>query len=552
MNKNVIYIEPEDDITDIINRIKSSKEKIIALVPPKKNSLLRSVVNVKLISKISKQEDKAVVIITTDPSIIKLSSVLNLPIAKNLTSRPVLPSDIKESKESTKEQSEDKTEEKENRKVESFEEKIEDTIEIATDEIEGDSSDKKKQTNSKSKIKVPNFDKYRKFIILGSVAGVAVICFAIWAIVFAPFANITVKMKATANNISENVDFVTDKDQVDLKAGKFLLEQVKLENEESVEFVATGKKNKGEKATGTLVATVKFRVPGEVRIQPNTSIFSSGKEFFTNSETVFSYNTSNTNDCINRDNPASLIVNGCIIQKRINIVAAEPGSSYNLPKSGAWESAKLASGISIYSDAPTSGGTDREVTTVSEKDIEKAKEQFVANENEQKQKLFSKIKDHEMIKIEASYKVEVKDPVSSPKVDEEVSENQKAKLTVKNIYTVYVVDRTSIDEYLKNHESSKMADNEKIYSTGTPFFERFIENDKNYSAKLKAIVKIGPEVSEKMILDTAKGLKIGEAKARLKDLSRGVSDVDIKGSYPWVRSVPKDVNKIVVKIEVEE
>ena len=36
MNKDVIYIEPEDDITDIITKIEGSKEKIVALVPPKK------------------------------------------------------------------------------------------------------------------------------------------------------------------------------------------------------------------------------------------------------------------------------------------------------------------------------------------------------------------------------------------------------------------------------------------------------------------------------------------------------------------------------------
>ena len=34
MNKDVIYIEPEDDITDIITKIEGSKEKIVALVPP--------------------------------------------------------------------------------------------------------------------------------------------------------------------------------------------------------------------------------------------------------------------------------------------------------------------------------------------------------------------------------------------------------------------------------------------------------------------------------------------------------------------------------------
>ena len=52
MNKDVIYIEPEDDITDIILKIENSKEKIVALVPPKKTNVLRSIVNVKLIYKI--------------------------------------------------------------------------------------------------------------------------------------------------------------------------------------------------------------------------------------------------------------------------------------------------------------------------------------------------------------------------------------------------------------------------------------------------------------------------------------------------------------------
>ena len=32
MNKDVIYIEPEDDITDIITKIENSKEKIVAEV----------------------------------------------------------------------------------------------------------------------------------------------------------------------------------------------------------------------------------------------------------------------------------------------------------------------------------------------------------------------------------------------------------------------------------------------------------------------------------------------------------------------------------------
>ena len=64
MNKDVIYIEPEDDITDIISKLKSAEEKVVALVPPKNIGVMRSAVNTKLIAKTAKLNDKVAVIIT--------------------------------------------------------------------------------------------------------------------------------------------------------------------------------------------------------------------------------------------------------------------------------------------------------------------------------------------------------------------------------------------------------------------------------------------------------------------------------------------------------
>ena len=49
MNKDVIYIDVEDDITAIVGKVKASKERIIALVPPKRVGVLRSAVNMRLI-----------------------------------------------------------------------------------------------------------------------------------------------------------------------------------------------------------------------------------------------------------------------------------------------------------------------------------------------------------------------------------------------------------------------------------------------------------------------------------------------------------------------
>ena len=116
-----------------------------------------------------------------------------------------------------------------------------------------------------------------------------------------------------------------------------------------------------------------------------------------------------------------------------------------------------------------------------------------------------------------------------------------------------MVDRTGIDEYVNAFEADKIGDHDKIYTTGNPFFERFAENkDNTFTAKFKTTVKIGPEISESSILETAKGKKVGELKALLKDTSSNINDVVIDVSFPWVYSIPTDANKVSVKIEVEE
>ena len=66
MNKDVIYIDVEDDITTIISKIKASKERIIALVPPRRIGVLQSAVNIRLLARAATSADKRIVLITND------------------------------------------------------------------------------------------------------------------------------------------------------------------------------------------------------------------------------------------------------------------------------------------------------------------------------------------------------------------------------------------------------------------------------------------------------------------------------------------------------
>ena len=66
MKKDVIYIDIEDDITMIIDKLKNSAEKIVALVPPKGNAVLQSVVNLKLLKRAASSVNKQPVIVTSN------------------------------------------------------------------------------------------------------------------------------------------------------------------------------------------------------------------------------------------------------------------------------------------------------------------------------------------------------------------------------------------------------------------------------------------------------------------------------------------------------
>jgi hypothetical protein len=54
MNKDVIYIDVDDDVTAIIGKIKKAKEKIVAIVPPKRAGTLQSAVNIRLLDRMAK------------------------------------------------------------------------------------------------------------------------------------------------------------------------------------------------------------------------------------------------------------------------------------------------------------------------------------------------------------------------------------------------------------------------------------------------------------------------------------------------------------------
>ena len=588
MNKDIYYIEPEDDITDIINYLKGSKQKVVALVPPKKLSVLRSAINLKLIAKTAKNLDKAVVIITLDPVLMKLSATSGLPFSKNLQSRPVLPSEYKDSATIHKtvaasqvinEMSEDSSDVQEesiqasepasNNKKENIlkdsaaKENIKKPVvsgktnnirqapsdaEAATMHLDANEVEEESDGEEKAVKKIPNFDKLRKWLVLGVAGLIVCIVGGVWAFVFAPAAKISVKIKTTPDNFSENITFASAADQASNKDGKILLETETLEKESSVEFDATGERNDGNKATGRLTLTANFSfstssatpsAPDRITV-PIGSAFAKGNlNYLTVVTTEFSWDGSTTSCTVRTTNT-------CQIRKTVDVVAFEGGTRFNIdPIASGWQSS--VEHVDAFNSTAFTGGTDKVVKIVTAADVEKAKV-ALSQLDEGKDELFAKVKDSDL-RIDASYKKTPGEATSSPAIGE-VANGGKAKLTAKIKYTVNILDKSAVEEYIKTIVSSRLGSDQKIYEISSLFIERFQENN-TASAKLKAVVKTGPEVSDKTVLDKSLGKKIGEVTTLIKSIN-GVSEVKVDTSFPWVRSIPEDINKVSVNITIEE
>lgn len=570
MNKDTFYIEPEDDITDIINHIKASKHKIIALVPPKKLNVLRSSINLKLIARTAKMHDKAIVVVTTDPTLMKMAALSSLPFAKNLSSRPTLPSEFNEADleypaKAKKASLNDEIEINEKAAPASSVSRVRtanesansransastlaknSTINLNSEEVaktddEEDSDDQPK--------KILTLDSLKNRIIIGVVASILIVGGFVWAFILAPAAKISVKIKTIAENFSENVTFVTDANQAVAKDGKFFLETASLEKNSEVEFEATGERNIGDKATGELrlIATFDMTTTSATASKPDVITIPQGSafayrnlNFLTNQEVKISWDGSISKCDAGRHSGK------CQVAKTVKATAIEGGAKYNIEAvSAGWQSS--VAGVEGYANSEFKGGTDKIQKIVTASDVTKAKEKITEADGV-KEELFAKISADD-IKIEDSYKKVAADPTSSPAVDQP-TENGKAKLTVKTTYSVNYVDKTAVEEYVKAVVSTRLGNDQKIYETGNVFIEKFQNNNNAATAKIKATLKTGPEVTEQLVLEKSLGKKVGEVTTLIKSIN-GVSDVEVNTSFPWVRQIPNDANKVSIKITVE-
>jgi type IV secretory pathway VirB10-like protein len=213
-----------DNPTAIIDKVQASNSKIVALVLPKRATVLQSVVNMKLLKRAADNADKNLVLITSEAGLMPLAGAAGVYVAKNLQTKPEVPQppdetvpadepaeDVPESSEAETGEI-DATQTVGELATKSTTQQPEETIEVDNDAPvedaagEGVAAGKAKKAKNKKdkKNKIPNFDQFRKrlFLIGGGIIALIVLC--IFAFFVLPKAKVTIKTDTSSKDTQVN------------------------------------------------------------------------------------------------------------------------------------------------------------------------------------------------------------------------------------------------------------------------------------------------------------------------------------------------------------
>jgi len=538
--KDTLYIEAEDEITAVIEKVVSSKSKIVAVVLPKHATVFQSQVNLKLLKKAAVSAKKNLVLITSDSSILAIAGVAGVHVAKTPTSKPVIP--VAAALATTDTISLDEF--TGTAPAESATKPAHDDDAIELDNTDGvaDPENTIDEKKKKKLLNIPDFSSFRMRLTLGIFALVTLMILWFIGFVVLPKATITVTTDVSTNSVDTTITAKVGAVELDVANNIIPATKVQIEKIDSVTVLATGEKNVGTKATGSMTLTNCIN-DGEKKIIPAGTTFSSGSNSFLTAEAV-TLKAAYFNDgaCLSADFP----ILGA--QGTVDVVAASAGESFNL-SARAYNSS--ISGIQAYGSDMT-GGTSQIIKVVSAEDVEKATQELSGtSKNQAVTELQKQLRDGSKRPIGETVSTGKANVVASPAIG---AETKETKVTMTVTYGLLGVVESDLSQILDNQIKKNLKDQPiNIRDNGLgaiTFGLSGAPNDADTVLTLQTVATIGPDINPEQIKKDSAGKKRGDIEKRVESIE-GVRSVSVEYSPFWVSTTPKNAEKITV-VFVEE
>ncbi len=550
-DKDTIYIDVDDEITGIIDKLQGSSGKVVSLVLPKRAAVFQSIVNMKLLKRAADSAGKNLVLVTTEAGLLPLAGVAGVHVARTLSSKPEIPNAPKLAED--KEESVDESAAEEITAGTAGGKPVGDlagkppsdsgveTLTLDDSTLPPESVDnppkpkdfKPPAKSKKKKFKIPDFNRFRLLVLGGILLIILLIVFLFLAIKVLPKATITLNTDAQKfdSNLALNLSTSANDLDPDTLTVPAKLAQTKKTYSQSV--ATTGQTNNGNKASGSVVLTNCSKQTGSVSVPAGTGVSSGGNTYITQKAVTLPESTFNAGGDCTGDS-----------QGTVNIIAQSPGTAYN----GATSFAVAGySGVTGSPQGSISGGTDKIVKSVNQNDIDNAKNKIDVNDPGVKSDLEGQLKQDGWFVIDASFKASDPAETTSANVGD-VADNVTVTKTV--TYIVFGVHKKDLKTLVDNDVSTQIdTSKQKIQDEGIDHAKFSVSNASASGAQVvmdtKAIT--GPDINVGDIKRNSRGKKAGQVKSDL-DNNPDIKSVDVNLSPFWVSTVPKDTSKIKVVI----
>jgi len=542
----IIYLEPDEEITSVIDKLKQSKADRLSLVVPREATLLQSVVNLKLLLKEAESLSKEIAIITADKigrnlaaqvGITVFESVKNpqpiyQPPAPDISSQDVIEINPEDNAKTA-------VEKPKGLSVHHFQEEPPTDWKPLRHSLPLGEEKPKEKPRAHLPIglsKVANWNKIFKIIlsllIIVGLIGVGSLFF-LW-----PKVNIKVKVKA--ENYQQPLEMQVSGDNT---AGEDIFKGTLLEfsGEKEEKFEATGKKNLGGKASGTLTIYNKM--------DSNTHVLNAGTKLSSSSKTfIFKKTVTVPGATVQFPN----IVPGAVSAE---IEAENPGEDYNV-KAGRFTIIGLSSAQqeAIYGQSSNdlSGGFTKEVKIVSQTDYDQAKDKVSKELIQELQDKLTQAASEDVI-LEKAVQTEEQGINTSANVNAEANE-----------FTLKLKERTRAVVYPQNDFEKfvvalieKQIPYDKMITFGSSDKIEPVVDSTNYDQKLlKLKLNITGKLTSRLDINKVKndlaGKNNSEVESYLQNLS-GVEGFEIKYSPSWwLKRIPSYKKALTVEFEYLE
>ncbi|MDO8513450.1 MAG: hypothetical protein Q7S37_03030 [bacterium] len=589
---SVIYLEPDEEITSVIEKLKRSKSPIVGIVAPRNAVLLQSVVNLKLLKRQAATLKKEMALVTADKIGQNLALRTGITVYANVHDTeplepltapkpdsiveddlaPAIPispsgafkvhryderSDIVDAKSAEQLNEDENIADFSSHPIEQSDPQQSESEPEIPDEKSEDKPETEKEHKPTQKDEIRSDPAIQKTHIKSNylkivpvLVAALIIIVVVGYLALSSVSKATVKIVVSAEPIKQELEVTVTKDRTQIDAVNNLIPGRLIESiqQNSQKYDASGKKDIGEKTTGKITLYNAYSYTSTITIAKGTKVTSGDKNYYTQASATIPKATPGIG--IDQDGQPIIIPDppGSV---EVDILASSSGAGYNIQPSKFTISGYSASKVYGENKTALAGGSTKEVTIITQADIDKATSD-ITKSLYAKALTDLKTKSGQATFLQEALKNEIVETSSNTEVGTEASD---FTFTAKTKSSILIFDNGKLNDLITQDLTSKISKDQSLLTTDTKNLKIIVISSDPQAGLMKisltASGKIVPKIDESKIKADLAGKTRSQVESYFQD-TPDIKMIDIKLNPPWwLKKMPKTIEKINVDISTK-